>query len=310
MSAPSPLVSVIIPSKNRPGLVQKTIDSVMGQTYRNVEIIVVDDGSNVPLPPMLAERFGDIVVCFRHESSCGAPAARNFGATHAKGEFVAFLDDDDIWHPEKLEKQMAAFSSLGEEYGVVYCGYDFWIDGSVIERKNIYHEADRLHEVALAGCPVGSPTPVIKKIFFEAVGGFDDSLPACQDWDLWIRLSSVCQFFPVRQSLAHYRVHGDQISVDILNKINARKMILEKYREDISANRRILSMHYQRIGSLCSFADKKKEAKSYFWRSIQISKTNLGSWVHLILQYGGRRVERFLIEKYGITKVGKVRIIN
>lgn len=310
MLGKKPFVSVIIPSKNRPDLVHRAIDSVLGQTFQSFEVIIVDDGSDMPLYPMLAEKFGNSISCFRHEHSLGAPAARNFGASHAKGKFVAFLDDDDIWLPEKLEKQMAAFSCLSEDFGVVYCGFDFIANGTVVERKNTYHTTYDLHELALKMCPVGSPTPIIRKNVFEAVGGFDVSLLACQDWDLWIRLTRVCRFYPIKQSLARYRVHGDQISTDVLRKIEARKMIVEKYYQEMSEYPKILSSHYQRIGSLCSLAGRKNEAKYYFWRSINMNKANWGSWVHLILQFGGKKIEKYLIEKFGITKVGEARILN
>jgi glycosyltransferase involved in cell wall biosynthesis len=310
MRAYSPLVSVIIPSKNRLDFIEKAIDSILGQTYRRVEVIVVDDGSEVPLSPVLTKKYGESIVCLSHEQSRGAPASRNTGAKQAKGEYLAFLDDDDIWLPEKLEKQMAAFASLGEAFGVVYCGYDFWIADAIIDRKNVYYEADNLHEVALAGCPIGSPTPVIKKRYFEEVGGFDDRLPACQDWDLWIRLSKVCLFYSIRQSLAQYGVHGEQISTNIFRKINARKTILEKYRDEISECPKILSKHYQRIGSLLALVGENKEAKSYFWESVRADNLNLASWVHLLLQFGCSRLQRLLIDKYGATRVGKFRIYN
>lgn len=310
MKSKSPLVSVIIPSKNRPNFLLTAIQSVMGQTYRNIEIIVVDDGSDVPLLPLLIEKFGHRVVCLRHDPSLGAPSSRNEGASYAKGKYIAFLDDDDSWFPDKLEKQVAALSHLEDDFGVVYCGYHFLVKGTIVERKNTYHDTGNLYEVALMGCPVGSPTALIRKEFFDKVGGFDINLPACQDWDLWIRLSRICRFYPVKQSLALYRVHGDQMSTDLHRKINARIMVVNKYHAEMSVYPKILSFQYQRIGSLCSLAGKKKEAKSYFFHSIRIYKANFGSWVHFVLQFGGKFLEKLLIERYGVTKVGKIRIFS
>lgn len=305
-----PLVSVIIPSKNRLVFLQQAIESVLAQTYRNFEIIVVDDGSDEPLKPLLTERYHGKVICLRHDHSWGAPAARNTGNFQAKGNFVAFLDDDDIWLPKKLEKQMNEFLHLGEDIGVIYCGYGFLMNGAVIDRKNEYHDIETLDSLVLERCPIGSMTPIIRKRYFDAVGGFDVNLPACQDWDLWIRLTKICRFYSVQESLALYRVHGDQISTDVLKKINAREMIVEKYYGQMVAFPKILSSHYQRLGSLCSLAGRKKEARSYFLRSVQSNKINFGSWVHLLLQLGGRKIERLLIENYGTLKIGKTRVIN
>jgi len=306
----NPLVSVIIPSKNRPELLQYTIESVFAQTFQNFEIIVIDDGSNVPLAPLLHKRFADQIVCLRNEYSCGAPAARNAGLKYARGYFVAFLDDDDIWLPDKLEKQVAAFSQLGEDVGVVYCGYDFWVNGLIIARKNEYPESTDLSKISLVKCPVGSPTPLIKKSFLNMIGGFDVDLSACQDWDLWIRLSKVCHFYPVRESLAWYRVHGEQISTDIFKKINAREMLIDKYREEYDSYPEILSTHLRRLGSLYALADRNKEARHYFWQSIQNDWSNLGSWLHLILQCCGKWLDKLLINKYGVTNVAEIRILN
>jgi glycosyltransferase involved in cell wall biosynthesis len=306
----SPRVSVIIPSRNRPLLLLNTIESVLVQTFKDLEIIVVDDGSDVPLNPLLVEKFGEQVVCVRHEHSCGAPAARNAGLKRAKGDFIAFLDDDDIWLQEKLEKQIDAFSQLGEEIGVVYCGYDFWVDGEVVERKNEYHESTDLSQIALMKCPIGSPTPLIRRFYLDQVDGFDLALPACQDWDLWVRLSKVCSFFPVRESLAQYRVHGQQISTDISRQISARRMLVEKYQEEYAVYPKVLSAHFRRLGSLCVLTGQCKEARFYFWQSIQSDKSNLGSWLHLILQFCGKWLDKFLIDKYGVLKVGKIKILN
>ncbi|MEI6705033.1 MAG: glycosyltransferase family A protein, partial [Deltaproteobacteria bacterium] len=92
-----PLVSVVVPSKNRQDLLACTLESVINQTYRRIEIIVVDDGSDTPLAPHLQFFFGNNVQCLRNEVSLGAAAARNRGAIAARGEFIAFLDDDDLW---------------------------------------------------------------------------------------------------------------------------------------------------------------------------------------------------------------------
>lgn len=310
MEANASLVSVIIPSKNRPEFVLKTIESVIAQTYQNIEIIVVDDGSKTLLAPLLEKAFGDLLRCVRHDCSKGAPAARNTGANYAKGEYIAFLDDDDEWLSDKIEKQMSAFLKLGDEFGVVYCGYDYVVVDKIIPRLNIYHDVFDLSVISLRGCPVGSPTPIMRRIYFEKIGGFDVGLPACQDWDLWIRLSRVCKFYPVKESLALYRVHGEQISVDISKKILAREAIFNKHINDLFKYSKILSMHYRHLGSLCVLIDQYSDSRMYLLKSVKTDWSNWGSWIHIFLQSFAKRFDKYLINKYGITQVGNVRLIN
>ena len=305
-----PLVSVIIPSRDRKDFVLLAINSVLSQIYKNIEIIVVDDGSQTPLAPLLAKVFGEHVRCVRHDCSKGAPIARNTGAKYAIGEYIAFLDDDDVWLSDKIEKQMSSFLKLEEDFGVVYCGYDFIVDGVTIPRDNIYHDEFDLALIALRGCPVGSPTPIIRKYYFEAVNGFDANLSACQDWDLWIRLAQVCKFYPVKKSLALYRVHGEQISTDISNKIIAREALIDKHLEALLQHPVVLSSHFRRLGVLCALDDRCRDARLFLLKSIRQNWKNWGSWAHLFLECFYRRLDKYLIEKYGIKKIGNVRIIN
>jgi len=305
-----PLISVVISSKNRHSLVLDAVASVIDQALDNVEIIVVDDCSEPPLKSVLYEKFHDKVFCLRNETSLGGACARNRGAQFARGEYIAFLDDDDIWLPNKLAKQIDVFANNDPDVGVVYCGFDLLVNEQVVSRKNYYHPGTDLRTAALWGCPFGSPTPLIRKDLFEMVGGFDDAFPSCQDWDLWIRLSKVCKFLPVMESLALYRVHGDQISTDIFKKIDGRKKILAKYFDDISCNSRLLSAHYRRIGSLCAIADAHIEARKYFHKALLANVYDVGCLVHLLLTFVSKSIQKKLIYKYGIQKIDCVKIID
>lgn len=306
----SPLVSVIIPSKNRPDLVVSAVTSVINQTYANIEIIVVDDGSVVHLAPVLHKIFSDKVLCVRNDVGLGAPAARNAGARIASGQFIAFLDDDDLWVPSKLERQLSSFRTLGDDFGVVYCGYDFIVRDAIVLRKNCYHANFDLYITALNECPVGSPTPLIRKKYFDMVGGFDSSLPSCQDWDLWIRISQVCKFYPVKESLALYRIHGDQISTNMNKKIEARKMLIDKHFNELKNHSRILSSHFSRVGSLCVMNGNDKEARKYFRKAIANNPFNVGSMVHLLLQVLCKPLEKRLVEHFAVNTIYGIRVIH
>jgi len=304
------LVSVIIPSKNRPDYVIQALDSVLAQTYKNIEIIVVDDGSTTPLEPLLRERYGRQLAFVRHEQSLGASAARNAGAQYSSGEFVAFLDDDDLWLPCKIEKQMKIFLDLTHDYGVVYCGYDFLVESKTIERNNKYCDSSELYPLSLKGCPVGSPTPIIRKSFFNTVGGFDVDLKALEDWAFWIKLSKVCRFHQIKESLALYRVHGAQITSSVESNINARVKIFKKYKDDFIAHPEILSRKYGRTGALYSILGDEKRSKAFYRLALACDKNNYNAHIHNYLIKISPKLDKYLTEYFGITRVGGVRLIH
>ena len=304
------LVSVVIPSKDRADFLKETLDSVFAQTYQNLEIVVVDDGSTFPLEPMLKEIYGDRVVFLRHEKSLGAPVARNAGARLTSGEYIAFLDDDDLWLPKKIERQLAVFNDSKEDVGVVYCGFDYVINGKIVSKKNVYKNIGHIYPQSLSACPVGAPTPLIRRSCFEQTDGFDEKLPACQDWDLWIRLSKICSFYPVQSVLALYRIHGKQISTNIERKIYSRNALMTKYSDDFKLLPKILSMHYSRIGSLYQLSGNEKDSFCFYVYSLMKNPFNFYSLVHVIISLFSPSVDRILIEKFGTLKYNEIRIIN
>ena len=305
------LVSIILPTYKRYLYLYKALRSVLRQTYYFFEIIIVDDDPNSNLKPQI-EKINDVRIrYFKNSCQKGAPYSRNLGAMEAKGEYLAFLDDDDEWLPEKLEKQMALFLKIDYSYGVVYCGYNYLYNDLIIERKNQYYKNNDVRKIALRRCPIGSPTPIIrKKVFFE-VGLFDVSLPSCQDWDLWIRLSQKYKFFPLKEILALYRVHRNQISNDISKKICGREIILEKYFSDISKYHSILSYHYKRLGSLSSLSSKTKDKSLIFFKlSLHADFFNLGAWLHFILFCINKKFHHKIVMKFGITNIKGIEIVN
>lgn len=304
------LVSVIIPSKNRPNYVIQALDSILAQTYKNIEIIVVDDGSTTPLEPLLKERYGRQLACVRHEQSLGASVSRNVGAQHSSGEFLAFLDDDDLWLPQKIEKQMKAFYELTHDYGVVYCGYDYLVGSRTIKKDNRYSDLDKLYPRSLQGCPVGSPTPIIKKSVFNSVNGFDVDLKALEDWSFWIKLSKVCKFYQIKENLALYRVHGLQITSSVESNIIARSKIFKKYKDDFASHPEILSKKYGRTGALYSILGNEKRAKVFYRRALAYDKNNYNAHIHNCLSKISPKLDKYLTECFGITRVGGVRLIH
>jgi len=206
-----PLVSVIIPTYNRAGQVAEAVASVAAQTFRDFEILVVDDGSTDDTFEVLAALEG--VRVLRHLRRRGVAAARNLGAAEARGEWLAFLDSDDLWLPEKLARQMAY---LEARPGLLWCQTDeTWVRQGVRVNKPASHRkvGGRIFLRSLERCLVSPSAVVLHRQLLADHGGFDADLPAAEDYDLWLRLSWRYEVGLVDEPLIIKRGgHPDQLS--------------------------------------------------------------------------------------------------
>ncbi|OQY55494.1 MAG: glycosyl transferase [Desulfobacteraceae bacterium 4572_88] len=185
-----PLVSVIIPTYNREEMLREAIDSVLAQEFRAFELIVVDDGSTDSTSEILRAYQGQIIV-IRQENK-GVSAARNQGIAAASGKLIALLDSDDLWLPKKLSCQVEFFISHPDT--LICQTEEIWIRNGirVNPRKKHKKRSGMIFEPSLSLCLVSPSAVMIRRELFETVGCFDESLPACEDYDLWLRIS--CRF--------------------------------------------------------------------------------------------------------------------
>jgi glycosyltransferase involved in cell wall biosynthesis len=204
----TPAVSVIVPAYNAAAFIAETIQSALDQTYRDFEIIVVDDGSRDGTPARVAA-FGERVRLHQQPNS-GVARARNTGVSLARGEWIAFLDADDLWLPEKLERQLACSTApmtftdrynIGERSGLPEIQ-------SVCQPM---HGGD-IFEVLLGGNFITTSSVMIRREIFEQYGGFDVSLNGTEDWDLWLRVAENHDVGFCPEPLTRYRLHADGLS--------------------------------------------------------------------------------------------------
>ncbi len=199
--------SVIIPTYNRLPLLQRAIASVRAQTLKPSEIIVVDNASTDETVAWLKQQ-GDITVCL-HETNQGVSAGRNTGIKKASSKWLAFLDSDDEWMPTKLERQAADDSSMVSHTG------EQWIRNgrSIPVSIKLINRSGWIYQECLPLCVISPSSVVLHKHVFDKVGLFDESLPACEDYDLWLR---VCALYPVsfvnEPLVIKYGGHDDQLS--------------------------------------------------------------------------------------------------
>ena len=210
-------VSAIITTHNRQGLMVRAVKSVLCQTYKNIELIVVDDASDERADELLKE-FDLQYIYIPKEKSKGGNHARNIGVLTAKGEYVAFLDDDDYWLPTKIEKQVALIEE--KKCGLVYCGRikERHQDGKRSTSIDIKNMEGDLKKDVLQTVPTTSSSMLINKNFLIEHGMFDEELKFWQDYELLIRLSKYTPFYRVPEALTVYLVD-----------VNDKKRISNKY---------------------------------------------------------------------------------
>jgi len=226
----SPLISIIIPTYNRLGYLREALDSVARQTFQNFEVIVVDDGSTEDIAAGVANHPACPTVV--RQQNEGPAAARNHGIKKAAADIVAFLDSDDLWHPTKLERFIRALESDPDTriyYGPMRPITD---RGDTVAGRTKPCHAGWITEKLFCSSFVHVPTVVCRKELLVHEGGFDQTLPVCEDYDLWLRLSVMEPFGLVEDPLAMRRLHGDRLSKCSMSRnLAVKARVLRKFYE-------------------------------------------------------------------------------
>lgn len=230
----SELVSVIITTYKRSAdIVFRAIDSVINQTYPNIEIIVVDDSpSNFIYRDTIKSqivKYSEKVIYIQHESNKGACAARNTGLSVASGYYVAFLDDDDEWLPEKIYEQIKKFQD--QDTGLVYCGKVVINDSTGDIKEDILIEhTGYIYDRLIFNNFIGSTSfPIMKKSVLVDVGGFDPMMKSAQDYDTWLRIAKKYKVECVSKPLVKYHIHeGERISTNHAYRISGQELLIQK----------------------------------------------------------------------------------
>jgi len=205
------LVSVIIPTFNRAWTLKTAIDSVLAQTHDEIEIIVIDDGSTDNTPDLLAG-YGSQIQVFTQENR-GVSAARNLGIKKSHGKFVALLDSDDAWEPDKISCQIDFFDQNPD--ALICQTEEIWIrNGRRVNPKTKHQKpSGMIFEPSLHLCLVSPSAVMIRKILFELKGGFNEDFLVCEDYDLWLRIAAEYPIFLIdRACTIKHGGHEDQLS--------------------------------------------------------------------------------------------------
>ena len=242
LAAVSPRVSVVIPCHNSLGLLPETVDAVLGQSFRDLEVVLVDDGGDDDLAGWCESVADPRMRCVRQQNA-GVSAARNLGISVSRGELVAFCDSDDVWVPHALDALVARYDeAVGEtvagsapagEVGLVYGWYQVAdSEGVPTGRVAAYRiEGDAWEDLVRVN-PVGASATLVPRAVLDSVGGFIDNrdrFPVdVEDWDLWLRIAQDHRLAVVPEVLYHYRRHDSNSSVAVDSLESAYRDLLER----------------------------------------------------------------------------------
>ncbi|MFC7198026.1 glycosyltransferase family 2 protein [Halospeciosus flavus] len=230
------LVSALIPTYNRAEFVTGAVETVLNQTYDDVEAVVVDDGSTDGTRDALARYADDDRVrVHSNDENRGIAYSFNRAADLADGEFYCILGDDDRWHPEKVERQVERMRERSDEYGVVYTAGIITADGRVARRYTPTRRGDIYPDI-LAGFDLHPHSGhMLRREAFEAVDGFDTDFPRGVDWEMCVRLAREYAFDYVDEPLVERTRHGDNVSAEP-EQVTVNRLMWEKHGDEIRAH--------------------------------------------------------------------------
>ena len=231
------IVSVIIPTYNRADKIVCSVKSVLAQTYDNIEVIVVDDASEDNTEEVVLKIKDSRLRYYKLSQNGGAPAARNYGASKAHGKRIAFQDSDDVWHPQKIEKQIELWNKQPENV-MVYCkcekpalsGKEMWV---IPEGEDIDHYRGDIFFYLLQRNTIDTSTMFIEKRAYYEVGGFDIFYPAMQDWNLALKLAKIGLIGFVDEVLVNKTRTSGSISSSYLHFYQGRCKLLADFYDDL-----------------------------------------------------------------------------
>ncbi len=277
-------VSVVIPTYNRSEKLRRAIKSVLDQSHRNFELIVIDDNSEDDTEEVV-EGFGDDrIVYHRNKKNLGGGGARNLGIRESSAEYIAFLDDDDEWLPRKLEKQLKAIKGAPASYCGVYTGLTKYRGGKPLTQKMIAREGDIFHDLLWENIIGSTSVILLRKGCVTEVGGFTQGLPASQELDLYLRLAEKYEFGCVPESLVKYHIHKDnQITSDYSKKVHSRRYIFNLYKDRITDDPGLHARHLYEIGFLEYMKGDREGAYKHFKEAFFLSPPGIKHLIRKVL---------------------------
>lgn len=307
MSEVAPKVSVVIPTYNRSKILPRAIDSVLKQTYENLELVVVDDASTDETDSVVTGYEDDRLKYIRHETNSGnGGIARNTGLEHTTGEYVGFLDDDDVWLPEKLEKQVAVFEeSDDEDLGLVYCWMNYYDGEELVERRHPTVSGDVFYEMLDKNAITAASTLLTRREVLGDIGAFDTDVPRGIDSD-WIRRVArayTVDYVPevlVRYNIGHeYDRDSDWDESGLRAAIEGTRMKFEKFPDAFESHPEMYASNLAYIGACYGMLGEPVTAAKQFSKAMRIAPLSRKVYFQMA------RIGKFYVDSY-LPRVGRL----
>ncbi len=290
----APVVSVIIPTRNRAELLRRSVHSVLTQSFADFELIVVDDASTDHTQEVLAS-FGDARIrVIKRGKNAGAAAARNVAISAARGKYLAFQDDDDFWLVQKLERQVAALEAAPADVGLCLCAFisllrdqSFYVGGPERLGTMDYRKGGG------TGGPsywhMSTPAWLLKRETLDKVGGFDERLRCMDDWELGLRLSQVCRFIQIEQPLyiQDWRRSHTGMTFNELAQADDLAIMSEKHADFWRDHPRSQARHFFLTGKYYCIHKTPKDGLPWLLRSVKAWPFQAHGWVAVLAALGG-----------------------
>lgn len=295
-----PLVTVIIPTYNRSHLIENSIKSVLNQTYKNLELYIIDDASTDKTEEIISSIKDDRIIYIKNSTNFGAAKSRNIAIERANGKYVAFLDSDDTWYRNKLELQVNEMENTSENVAFCYCGMELidYETKEITKKVNDDVDIDYNFKNGSYFLTPANVTQFIRTNTLKKLGGFNTNLRGHQDTDLIIRiLKNSYSYKYIKQILVSVTRNHDQMMTNSENYIKAREVFLENHSDYLG--KKILFNLAKQISNYYLMNEDRKKANYYLIKAITINPFHIKSIIMLILFNISKSIfEKIYLQKY------------
>jgi glycosyltransferase involved in cell wall biosynthesis len=278
---------VVIPVFNRPVAVRRAIDSVLVQTYQDFEILVVDDASTDHTASVVIAVNDPRIILIRHTRRLGGSATRNSGIKASRAPYVAFLDSDDEWMPDKLHRQLALFARSSNDVGLVYTGFERQLPGGEVTIHVPRRRSDLSRTLLIDNVVGGASVGIVRREVFERVGLFDEALRSAQDVDFWLRVTEQFSADFVADVLVRIcqQNEADRITTDVASLISGRQVFFQKHRQKME-RAGVVHLWLRDVGWLHHrLAGDRRTARSFYFAALRAKPSAPITFVLMLLSY-------------------------
>lgn len=273
MSGGEPLVSAIIPTYKRDRKLEQAIRTIKSQTYDNIEIIVVDDYPGSQLEKEIKTWGVDKYIC--HQENQGVSKSRNDGIDVSEGRFIAFLDDDDLWNEEKIQKQVSLSRKVDDSFGLIYTGIRT-VTGNNKGKTVIPHVQGESYQQLLTRNFLSTPSVMVKRECFDQVGLFNTGLDFAEDWDMWLRIAEEYKIGGIQEPLVSVRMEDeDRASLNWEKRYSSMKHILHSYEDDLRNYPPAAGRRHRLFAVACAETGRYNESIEHLILSLHYAKNPL-----------------------------------